>query len=138
MLGFNTPIGGAFSPDMYLCCDLLCIQNKESFPWNYLTFIINLMVTVRKTRSLFNLKEIYKNFDFFPKFKLYLGHISKCLCVFQQIVFVYLYMKNNYNFFKRCKTLFVFVFVFFSTENPVHYTFDWFELKSIVLLNETV
>ena len=57
---------------------------------------------------------------------MYLGHISKCLCVFQQIVFVYLYMKNNYNF------------VFFSTENPVHYTFDWFELKSIVLLNETV
>ena len=34
LLGINTPIGSAFSPDMYLCCDLLCIQNKESFPTN--------------------------------------------------------------------------------------------------------
>ena len=90
LLGFNTPIGGAFSPDMYLCCDLLCIQNKESFPWNYLTFIINLMVTVRKTRSLFNLKEIYKNFDFFPQiqtvfrayFKMFMCLSANCICVF--------------------------------------------------------
>ena len=26
LLGINTPIGSAFSSDMYLCCDMLCIQ----------------------------------------------------------------------------------------------------------------
>ena len=46
-------------------------------------------------------RDLQKFRFFLPKFKLYLGHISKCLCVFQQIVFVYLYMKNNYNFFQK-------------------------------------
>ena len=32
-------------------------------------------------------------FHFSPKFKLYLGRVSKCICVFEQIVFVYLYMR---------------------------------------------
>ena len=32
---------------------------------------------------------------------LYLGRISKCICVFEQIVFVYLYTKIKYIFFLK-------------------------------------
>ena len=40
LLGFNTPIGSVFSLTMYLCCDWLYLQNKESFPLlqAYMTF----------------------------------------------------------------------------------------------------
>ena len=41
-------------------------------------------------------------FHFSPKFKLYLGRISKCICVFEQIVFVYLYIEKKLYFLYFC------------------------------------
>ena len=50
------------------------------------------------------LEDIFKNFDFFPQIQTVFVGVFECVCVFEQIVFVYLYIKIKYNFFQtpRC------------------------------------
>ena len=65
MLGFHTPIGSAFSPDMYLCCDLLCIQKKESFYLNMFNHQNNNNKDIFLSQHVFFLLSIFSKQAFF-------------------------------------------------------------------------